>query len=125
QASAPSIPSRPRRRLMRAKGGAHGNALYLWLRRHTAVGCRAGLWRRLWPAAGAHPLQARSSRPRRPAQGAAQYAHRHEGFLKEPVTVREGNRQRKMSKRYAMLLRLVNEAVSGNDKAQAKVIAMA
>jgi Family of unknown function (DUF5681) len=48
-----------------------------------------------------------------------------EGFLKEPVTVREGTRQRKMSKRDAMLLRIVNEAVSGNDKAQAKVIAMA
>jgi uncharacterized protein DUF5681 len=48
-----------------------------------------------------------------------------EGFLKEPVTVREGTRQRKMSKHDAMLLRIVNEAVSGNDKAQAKVISLA
>jgi hypothetical protein len=35
-------------------------------------------------------------------------------LLKEPVTVREGNRQRKISKHDAMLLRIVNEAVSGS-----------
>ena len=47
-----------------------------------------------------------------------------EGFLKERVTVLEGKRQRTMTKHDAMCLRIVNAAVSGDDKAQSKVIAL-
>jgi hypothetical protein len=45
-------------------------------------------------------------------------------MLGERVKVREGNRTRSMSKRDAMYLKMINAAVSGNDKAQSKVIAL-
>jgi Family of unknown function (DUF5681) len=47
-----------------------------------------------------------------------------DGILSEKVTLREGNRPRVLSKRDAMFLRITNAAVSGNDKAQSKVIAL-
>jgi len=47
-----------------------------------------------------------------------------EGFLKERVTLVEGKRQRTMSKHDAMYLRIVNAAVSGDHKAQSKIIAL-
>jgi hypothetical protein len=47
-----------------------------------------------------------------------------DGFLDERVTVHEGKQARRMSKRDAMCLRIVNAAVSGNDKAQSKIIAL-
>jgi hypothetical protein len=45
--------------------------------------------------------------------------------LKERITVREGNRTRSVSKLHAMILRMTNDAVSGNAKAQSNVIALA
>ena len=48
-----------------------------------------------------------------------------DGFLDERVTVHEGKQARRMSKRDAMCLRIVNAAVSGNDKAQSKIIHLA
>jgi hypothetical protein len=47
-----------------------------------------------------------------------------DGFLDERVTLHEGKQPRKMSKREAMCLRMVNSALSGNDKAQSKIIAL-
>jgi hypothetical protein len=46
------------------------------------------------------------------------------GILTERIPVREGNRTRTLSKRDALYLRIVNDALAGNDKAQAKVIAL-
>jgi Family of unknown function (DUF5681) len=45
-------------------------------------------------------------------------------LLGERITFREGDRPRSMSKRDAMYLRMINAAVSGNDKAQSKVLAL-
>ncbi|SRR6266446_1653505 len=45
-------------------------------------------------------------------------------ILNEKVTLREGNRTRSLSKRDAIYLRITNDAVSGNEKAQSKVIAL-
>ena len=47
-----------------------------------------------------------------------------EGFLDERIALREGKRARRMSKRDAMCLNMVNAAVSGSDKALSKVIAL-
>jgi len=44
--------------------------------------------------------------------------------LDEKIRLREGNRPRSLSKRDAIYLRITNDAVSGNDKAQTKVIAL-
>src|SRR5438034_6681360 len=64
---------------MCAEGGAHGKATSppRDSRRHAAVGRRTRtlLCRRLRPAPGAHPVQARSSRLRRPTKEAAQCGH--------------------------------------------------
>src|SRR5258708_86436 len=43
-----------------------------------------------------------------------------EGIINEKITLREGKRPRSLSKRDAMYLRITNDAVSGNDKAQSK-----
>src|SRR5438874_4488679 len=45
--------------------------------------------------------------------------------LKEKVTVREGKRTRSVTKFHAVILRMTNDAVSGNAKAQANIIALA
>jgi hypothetical protein len=45
-------------------------------------------------------------------------------IIGEPITLREGKQPRKMSKRDGIYLRITNDALSGNDKAQAKVIAL-
>ena len=45
--------------------------------------------------------------------------------LNEKVTVREGNRTRSVTKLHAMILRITNDAVSGNARAQANLIALA
>jgi hypothetical protein len=45
--------------------------------------------------------------------------------LNEKVTVREGNRTRSVTKFHAMILRMMNDAVSGNAKAQSHLIALA
>jgi hypothetical protein len=47
-----------------------------------------------------------------------------EAILNEKITLREGKRSRSLSKRDAMYLRIANDAVSGNEKAQSKVIAL-
>jgi len=47
-----------------------------------------------------------------------------EATLDERITIREGNRTRSVSKRDAIILRLVNDAVSGNAKAQSNLIAL-
>ena len=47
-----------------------------------------------------------------------------EETLDERITIREGNRTRSVSKRDAIILRLVNDAVSGNAKAQSNLIAL-
>ena len=47
-----------------------------------------------------------------------------EETLNQPIKIREGDRTRSLSKRDAMYLRITNDAVSGNDKAQSKVIAL-
>ena len=44
--------------------------------------------------------------------------------LDERITIREGNRTRSVSKRDAIILRMVNDAVSGNAKAQSNLIAL-
>jgi Family of unknown function (DUF5681) len=44
--------------------------------------------------------------------------------LDERITVREGKRTRSVSKLDAVILRLVNEAVSGNAKAQSNLITL-
>jgi Family of unknown function (DUF5681) len=46
------------------------------------------------------------------------------GFLNERVTFCEGKRTRRMSKRDAMCLSIVNAALAGNDKAQSKVFSL-
>jgi hypothetical protein len=45
--------------------------------------------------------------------------------LNEKVTVREGKRTRSVTKLHAMILRMTNDAVSGNAKAQSNVITLA
>jgi hypothetical protein len=45
-----------------------------------------------------------------------------EEMLKEKVTLREGTRTRLLGKRDALLLRMINDALAGNEKAQAKVL---
>jgi hypothetical protein len=47
-----------------------------------------------------------------------------EKTLDERITIREGNRTRSVTKRDAIILRLVNDAVSGNAKAQSNLIAL-
>jgi len=47
-----------------------------------------------------------------------------EATLDERITIREGNRTRSVSKRDAIILRLVNDAVSGNAKALINLIAL-
>jgi hypothetical protein len=47
-----------------------------------------------------------------------------EETLDEQITIREGNRTRSVSKRDAIILRMVNDAVSGNAKAQSNLIAL-
>ena len=47
-----------------------------------------------------------------------------EETLNQRIKIREGDRTRSLSKRDAMYLRITNDAVSGNDKAQSKVIAL-
>jgi hypothetical protein len=47
-----------------------------------------------------------------------------EATLDERITIREGKRPRKMTKRDAIILRLVNDAVSGNPKALPNLIAL-
>src|SRR5215475_14688900 len=47
-----------------------------------------------------------------------------EATLDKRITIREGNRTRSVSKRDAIILRLVNDAVSGNAKAQSNLIAL-
>lgn len=47
-----------------------------------------------------------------------------EATLDERITIREGNRTRSVSKRDAIILRMVNDAVSGNAKAQSNLIAL-
>src|SRR5262245_8053571 len=47
-----------------------------------------------------------------------------EETLDERITIREGNRTRSVSKRDAIILRMVNDAVSGNAKAQSNLIAL-
>src|SRR5262249_24653537 len=47
-----------------------------------------------------------------------------EETLDERITIREGNRTRSVSKRDAIILRLVNDAVSGNAKAQSNLISL-
>jgi len=44
--------------------------------------------------------------------------------LNEKVTVREGKRTRSVTKLHAMILRMTNDAVSGNAKAQSNLIAL-
>jgi hypothetical protein len=44
--------------------------------------------------------------------------------LNEKVTVREGHRTRSVTKFHAMVLRMTNDAVSGNAKAQSNIIAL-
>ena len=47
-----------------------------------------------------------------------------EETLNQPIKIREGDRTRSLSKRDAIYLRITNDAVSGNDKAQSKMIAL-
>ena len=47
-----------------------------------------------------------------------------EETLDERITIREGNRTRSVSKRDAIILRMVNDAVSGNAKAQSNLISL-
>jgi hypothetical protein len=47
-----------------------------------------------------------------------------EGILNEKIILREGKRRRSLSKRDAIYLRITNDALSGNDKAQSKFIAL-
>lgn len=47
-----------------------------------------------------------------------------EETLDERITIREGNRTRSVSKRDAIILRMVNDAVSGNAKALTNLIAL-
>src|SRR5438132_11229599 len=47
-----------------------------------------------------------------------------EETLNQAIKIREGDRTRSISKRDAIYLRITNDAVSGNDKAQSKVIAL-
>jgi Family of unknown function (DUF5681) len=45
--------------------------------------------------------------------------------LDEKITIREGKKTRSVTKFHAMILRMMNDAVSGNAKAQSNVIALA
>ena len=47
-----------------------------------------------------------------------------EQTLDQRITIREGNRTRQVTKRDAIILKLVNDAVSGNAKAQSNLIAL-
>jgi hypothetical protein len=47
-----------------------------------------------------------------------------EGILNEKITLSEGQRPRSLSKRDAVYLRITNDAVSGNAKAQSNLIAL-
>jgi hypothetical protein len=47
-----------------------------------------------------------------------------EGILNEKMTLSEGKRPRSLSKRDAVYLRITNDAVSGNAKAQSNLIAL-
>src|SRR6478672_4578 len=47
-----------------------------------------------------------------------------EETLDQRITIREGNRTRQVTKRDAIILKLVNDAVSGNAKALTNLIAL-
>src|SRR5258708_28597684 len=47
-----------------------------------------------------------------------------DAMLNEKITLRERNRTRSLSKRDAIYLRITNNAVSGNEKAQSKMITL-
>src|SRR5713101_3590097 len=65
-----------------------------------------------------HPK--RGGRPKRQRNARTAF----EGIINEKITIREGKRPRSLSKRDAFYLRITNDAISGNDKAQSKVIAL-